>query len=253
MSTKNPFYLTNSEKFRAEWLDNFAGKIDNYTTIFNIPPEWVAEVVACNTSVKELVAFLEKLKKYTGQVVTIKDAVFNVYATNPDLPYNLPPLTGIPTEAKTYYPDQLKSAIELANMILGSPKMTETIKHDLQLNKPTPTEAREASGAPRQPIVTDRPIVKAYVAGDFINFRIIKGIPFRRLMAAVYVSRNDRNDFQFLKITNTSTTTDRAVFPEGVEVVTYTYKVQMMNGELPVGEPSDPVTITVRKPLPEIA
>ncbi len=253
MKSKNPFYLTRSEKFRAKWLKNFAEKIAAYAILFNIPSAWVDEIVASNTLIIDLTAFLEKLKKYTNQVVIIKNAMFNVNAVDLNLAYNLPPLTDIPTTTKTYYPNQLKRAIEVANMILNSPEMTDAIKADLQLNKPSETEAREASGAARQPVVTVRPIVKIKVSGDFINLKVLRGKPFRSMMAAVYVSRDDRNDFQFLKVTNTNTIEDRAVFPEGVELVTYTYKVQMMNGDLPVGEPSDPVTITVRKPLPDIA
>lgn len=249
MTTKSPFFLTKSEAFRLAWLINFAGKLPDYAVLFGIPQAWVDEIVASSTLLEKIMKLLDSLAEQSKSVRQFKDALFD---QNPDKPNVLVVLEDFLIELEadaSSLPNIFQRAISVAEMILANPLCSDIIKTDLKLVKPTNTEAIEASGNPHQSVVGNAPIIKAKVAGDVVTLNILRGEVFRGMMAYVYVSRTDRGDIAFLTSTNKSKITDRATFAEGVQFVTYTYQVQMMDGEKPEGDPSEPLIVVVVKPL----
>lgn len=249
MTSKTPFFLTRSEAFRFAWLLNFATKLPNYSTLFGIPQDWVDEIVASKTLLEQILKYLDTLTYTAKKVRTFKDALFNQDPANPTVPVELEAFSIILAADKSSLPNIFKRAIAVAEMILANPLCSDIIKEDLKLVKPTQTEAIEASGNPHRSLVEDAPVIKAKVSGDTIKLTIMRGKTFRDLMAKVYVSRTDRDAMTYLTSTNTSTVTDRATFAEGVQFVTYTYQVQMMNGDTVVGDASKPLIVVVPKPL----
>lgn len=246
---KNPHYLTKSEVFRWYWLKNFASKLPNYKVLFNLSQDKVDKVTADSQCVDKVMLFLEKLQKIMRETVLFKNNLFDTSPPNPEVSSTLGPFEDVLPEAITSLPNLMKNAIQVAEEILANANMTAIIREDLQLNKPTETEAREASGNAHKEIVTDRPVVKAELNGDLISLKIKRGNRFKRLNAAVYACRTDDDVFSLHTISNKGTVTDRAVFANGVNRVVYTYRVQMQDGDVAVGEPSESVSVVVFKPL----
>lgn len=249
MTNKNPFFLTKSEAFRWAWLVHFSGKLPQYASTFGIPATWVTEIEDSAQLLDQIMNLLEQLRNTTNQVVTFKDALFNQNPPNPTEQVTLKALAALPTTAFSSLPNIFSRAISVAEMILANPLATENIRIDLKLVKPTETEATEASGRQRRSVVNGAPVLRAEVAGEGIKLNVIRGKKYKGLMANVFVSRTDKADLEFLTSTNTGTVNDRATFTEGVQLVTYTYRVQMMNGDQPVGEPSEPLIVVVPRPI----
>lgn len=249
MKNKNPFFLTKSEMFRWAWLLNFSAKLSDYAEQFGIPTAWVNEIADNAQLLDKVMKLLESLRTSTSQVVTFKDALFNQNPPNPTEEVTMNALQALPTTGFASLPNIFSRAISVAEIILANPLATENVRIDLGLVKPTNTEATEASGVPRRPKVGNAPLLKAKVAGDTIIINVIRGKKFAGLMANVFVNRTDKDELMHLTSTNISTVTDHATFAEGVQLVTYTYQVQMMNGDVPVGDASEPLIVVVKRPL----
>ncbi|GEM_PF-5327069 len=249
MTTKSPFFLTKSEAFRLAWLINFADKLPDYAVQFGIPQAWVDEIVASSSLLERIMKILDNMIGQAKKVRLFKDALFDQNPAEPNVPVELEAFTLELDADVSSLPNVFKRAIAIAEIILANPLCSDIIKTDLKLVKPTTTEAIEASGNPHQSVVGNAPIIKAKVAGNVVTLTIKRGDRFSGLMANVFVSRTATDEVAYLTSTNKSSITDRATFAEGVQFVTYTYQVQMMNGDVPEGDASEKLIVVVPKPI----
>ncbi len=238
------YYMPADDAGRQTWLNNFAGKINNYAALFNITAVDITQVQNDASDWSKMLAYQEALKEYKHNVTTYKNHLNHTGKTTVVLTaLTLAP--ALPVFSSTIKADIFGRAAQMVQSIKANKNYTENIGKDLGIIGAEPTPAPHTGGnLPTERAAELKPVLKIKLnkgGRPWIKWK--KG---QTHALRIEVDRGDGKGFILLTIATHHTYTDMFALPLINTTAIWKYRgIYLDNHEEQEGQWSELAQITV--------
>ncbi len=232
--TRKAYYISDSDRGKAQFLTNLANKIGTYAPTLGISPDEVASIVNDAAMFKYILRMQEAFKTFKQGLSAYKNQLRD--GRQSETPSPLPIAPTLPAPPTLVNNGILWRARKLVARIKGSTNYNESIGEDLGIVGDERTvDTLELKPELKSRVESGHPVIiwKKGVA-DRIN---------------IYVDRKDGAGFVFLATDSHPDYIDKHPMPKGVESAVWDYKAIYLLGDEQVGQFSDVIQVTVTREI----
>jgi hypothetical protein len=225
-------YLPTDALSRLIWLEQFAGKLPQYTTLLSIT---AAEITVLNSDavvLRTIIGHTNSLEHEVKKRTAYKNVLIHGDPTEILGPF--PTMAALTAPTVTSLAGIFPRADRIVERIKVSPNYTEAIGMDLGIE---PLPATLMAAAPE-----NCPDISGYLDG---NHPVIKFAGLQRRNVDIYVERSEGAGFEYLMTTSYSTYTDMFAIPQGMNYAHWKYKAIYRSKTGQYGEFSKVIGISV--------
>jgi hypothetical protein len=228
----NHDFISKSDQGKAAFLKNLALKLPGYAVLLGITPAEVASVQADAAMFNHILDRQEAYKTFNQGNTAYKNALRDGPLGAPL--GSLPVFPTLPVAPAVVLAGVIPRARKLAGRIKGSPAYTEAIGEDLG-------------------IVGDEQVLDIPNLKPMLTSRLDVGRPMIIWLKGpadsinIYVDRKNGKGFVYLATDSQPDYLDTFPMPEGLDSVVWDYKGIYRIGDDPVGQFSEPISVTVTR------